>query len=112
VKCCDITPGMLRHTIVIERLTRTDDNAGGYTDSWATWKTVKASIKNVSGTERLHSQRLDAEVSMKMTIRYIDGLTEIDRVSFRSKVYQIRYIDNVEFRDRWLILSLSGGVAT
>lgn len=112
MKCCEIVPGSLRHTITIERLARTTDNAGGWTDSWATLHTVKAAIKNVSGSERLHSMRLDAEVTMKATIRYLSDLKEADRVVFRGKRYQIRHIDNVEFRDRWLILSLDGGVAT
>lgn len=85
-------------------------------------------MDNVSGAERVFNERLNAEVTVKATIRYRSDIKESDRVVFGSsgggggdevieldpsgKVYQIRHIDNIEFRNRWMVLSLDGGVAT
>lgn len=103
---------MLRHNIALQSRANTADGSGGYTTVWTTYATVGARLENVSGSERLHSQRLDAETTVKATIRYRSDITESDRVSFDGKVYQIRHIDNLEFRNRWLRISLGGGVAT
>ena len=39
-------------------------------------------------------------------------IKEADRVLFRGLVYNIAWINNVEFADRWLEIDLTGGVAT
>jgi head-tail adaptor len=39
-------------------------------------------------------------------------LKEADRVLLRGLVYNIGWINNVEFADRWLEIDLTGGVAT
>jgi len=112
VKCCDIMPGMLRHSVQLQALTNTPDGAGGFTTTWTTYATVRASLENISGTERIFNDRLNAETTVKATIRYNSEVKESDRLVFDGREYQIRYIDNIEFRNRWLKLTLEGGVAT
>jgi head-tail adaptor len=64
-----------------------------------------------SGSERYASERVEARVSVKIAVRYFAGLLEADRVVINSKPYNIRFINNVDFRDEWLEISLDGGVA-
>jgi hypothetical protein len=42
----------------------------------------------------------------------VAGLLESDRVVIRTKAHNIRFINNVEFADRWLEIMVDGGVAT
>lgn len=112
MKCCDITPGMLRHSVELQSQTNTPNGSGGFTKSWSTYATVRAGMKATSGWERSAADRLDAQTKNKLTIRYRADIKESDRVLFRGRAYNIRFIDNVEFRDRWMVIDLDGGVAT
>ena len=39
------------------------------------------------------------------------GLSESDRVTIRNKVHNIRFLDNIEFANKWLQIDVDGGVA-
>lgn len=113
VKCCDMSAGKLNTVVEFQRGTETDDGAGDYTTTWAaisgapTW----AAVKSVSGGERYAAQRVDAMSTHKMTVRYFADITEKDRVQIGTRYYNITFIDNVEFADRWLQITLSLGGA-
>lgn len=106
VKCCDINAGMLRTSITVERDGRTSDGAGGYTDAWATLSGAprRANVKFKSGNERQLAARTDAVAGYKVTMRYFSGLQERDRIVIKGRAHNIRAIDNVEMRDKWLIV--------
>lgn len=115
MKCCDMSAGMLREPISIERASRTSDGAGGYTDD--VWSQVSGSperayVKALSGSERFASDRVEATTRWRITLRYFAGLKESDTVVFRSRRYNVRFINNMELRDQWLAIDLDGGVAT
>ena len=112
MKCCDMTAGMLREPIQLQRKTSTPDGGGGVTVTWATYATVRAMFKPLSGSERVASDRVEALTKNKATIRYRDGVLESDRVVARGEAYNIRAALNLEFRDKWLELHLAGGEAT
>lgn len=105
---------MLRHAITIERKTQARKATGGLTDSWATLAgaPTRAGVVPVSGREFFSFNRVEARYSIKAVVRHFDGLTEDDRVVFDGDNYNITYIENVEHRDRWLVLYLDGGKAT
>lgn len=113
VKCCDMTAGMLRTPVTFQRKTRTGDGAGGFTEAWATIAGApkRAQVKAMSGSERWQSQRTEAVSTHKIVVRYFAGLTEVDRVVIDGRAYNIRFIDNVEFRNRWMQITAEVGVA-
>ncbi len=113
-KCCDMSAGMLREPVSFERATKTPDGAGGYTETWAaiSGAPTRAHVKALSGSERFASDRIEATTRYRIVVRYCDGLLESDRVAIRARVYNTRFINNVEFADRWLEIDLDGGVAT
>ena len=39
------------------------------------------------------------------------GLSEADRVIIRGRVHNIRFVDNIEFANKWLQIDVDGGVA-
>lgn len=113
-KCCDdYNAGMLNEPVSIERAAKVSDGAGGYTETWAviSGAPTRAHAKYLSGSERWASQRVEATAKLRIAVRYFDGLLESDSVVIRSRRCNIRFINNVEFRDRWLEIDLDEGVA-
>jgi SPP1 family predicted phage head-tail adaptor len=112
MKCCDITAGMLREPADIQTQ-ETADIGGGATElSYTTRATVRGKMLPLSGNQVLYANRLDARTKNRFMMRYRSDLTESDRLVIRGRAYNITYIDNVEFRDKWLVVDLDGGVAT
>lgn len=114
MKCCDISAGMLNTLISIERPTKVDDGAGGYTETWARVRgsAKRAFVKSFSGSERWASERVEARTALRIVCRYTDNILQTDRVVIRNKRYDIVSINNVEFADKWLEIDLAGGVPT
>lgn len=111
-KCCEYTSGMLREPITIERQTTTSLGGGATQIGWATRLSTRAYVKAVSGGERLYAERLDATTRNRIVIRYNSNVVESDRVVIRNRYYNITFINNVEFRDKWLEIDLDGGRPT
>jgi len=112
MKCCEITAGMLRHTVEIQQATKTPNGSGGFVDAWATIATIKGAMRAKSGYERMQAARLDAQTKNELTIRYRADIHERHRIVFDGKRYGITFINDLEFRKRWLVIDLDGGVAT
>lgn len=112
MRCCDMTPGMLRTTVALQSQSRSADGAGGFEHTWSTYATVQGGLKQASGREVVQSDRLSAQAGFRCVIRYRSDVQPQHRVVIDSVAYQIRSVENVEFRDRWLVLTLESGVAT
>lgn len=113
-KCAKYDARMLREPVTFERKTRTANGRGGFTETWATIANAptRGLLKALSGSERLMADRVDATTRNRLVVRYSSELREEDRVVVRSRAYNIRFLNNVEFRDRWLEIDIDGGVAT
>jgi SPP1 family predicted phage head-tail adaptor len=105
--------GMLREPITFQRATKVSDGAGGYTEAWAaiSGAPTQAHVKALSGGERYASERIEAGTKWRITVRYFSGLLESDRVVIRTRSHNIRFINNLELQDRWLVIDLDGGAA-
>lgn len=112
MKCCDITPGALRHSIKVQRQSYVSDGAGGGVNTWTDYATIKAFIKPISGNERLFSQRLEANVTHRIFIRYRGDLTTKDRLNFNGRLMQIRALVNLEEANKFIEIYAEEGVVT
>ena len=112
MKCCDVTAGKLKNRIQLQELIIVEDGAGGNTRTWKTIQSVWAMLRQTSGSERYQNDRLTAIANFRATIRYRDDISPVNRIVFQGKAYQIRSVDNVEFENKWLDLTLENGVAT
>lgn len=114
MKCCKYRPGMLREPVTFQRKSRVANGTGGFTETWAALagSATRAYPKALSGTERFASDRVEASTRWRIVTRYFAGLKEEDRIVMRGRAYNIRFINNVELRDRWLEIDVDGGVAT
>lgn len=111
MKCCDITAGMLKRRVSLQRKTDTPDGSGGVTVAWTQYAQPYAMIKPKQGSEKLHADRLDATGLSTVLMRYRSDVLESDKLVFRGKDYQIRSIVNIEEADRFLELTIERGVA-
>jgi len=114
LKCSDMHAGKLKEVVAFERKSLVSDGAGGQTETWAAiaGTPTRAFVMNVGGSERYASDRTEAIVRVRVVIRYTTGLLESDRVRIRDKVHNIRFIDNIEWADKWLQIDVDGGAAS
>lgn len=96
--------GALRHSVIIQTSTPSQSGTGEVTESWGTFATVKASISPSSGREFFASEQLNAEMSHKVKIRYLSGVTTKMRVLFGSRVLDILSIVNIDEKNHEMIL--------
>jgi len=96
--------GRLRHRITIQQPTLTTNALGGKTKSWTDFTTVWAAIEPTTGHEIDQDHQLEPEVSARIVIRYLSGITSDMRIKYGSKYYKISGIVNPDERNRELQL--------
>lgn len=96
--------GPLRHQIVIEQTTETRDTSGGVIDTWSTFATVWASVSPLIGREYMAAKQVSADVTHKIRMRYLSGVTPKMRVSWDSRTFDIGSILNVDERDIEMVI--------
>jgi SPP1 family predicted phage head-tail adaptor len=92
----------MRHRIIILKPVKITDDNGFETETYENFKTVWASISNLYGREYFEAATLNAEKTVKFTIRYIDGIDNSMRISFKGKQYEITFIDNIKYENRFI----------
>ena len=112
MKCCDLTAGKLRHSVIVERESSVSDGYGGTAITWATQASFRAFVKPTSGTERLFAQRLDATITHRIYCRYRTDIITSDRINFNGRLMQIKAIINIEEQNRWLEIHAVEGEIT
>ena len=80
--------GELRHRITIQKPDDAASSWGG-DRSWHTYATVWASIRPISGSERISLRQDIGEITHIIRCRYIQGVTPAMRISFQGKTYSI-----------------------
>lgn len=87
--------GRLRHRIIFQQMVETRDSAGAVIETWSEFKTAWASIEPLVGKEFFDSKQVNAEISIKIRIRAISGLTTKMRILYGTRVFEIFSIANV-----------------
>lgn len=92
--------GKLRHRITIQEVIETKSASGAPIHTWRDWADVWASVEPLRGREFFASKQIQAEVSTRIRIRYLEGVTPKMQVLFNSKTYLIDSVINPEERNR------------
>ncbi len=111
-KCCDITAGMLREPIALQREVSEDDDFGGQIKEFATYANTKAHVMPVSGREPVFGMQLEGRLTHRIHMRYRADLQPKDRIVIRGEAVQVRAVINIELRNKWLEVLCEEGVAT
>lgn len=87
--------GKLDRRIVIQSASLAQNSVGEAVETWATWKTVWATVQDLRGREYFQSRAENAEVTTKFTIRHLDGLKAEMRISYDGDIYDIEHISHM-----------------
>lgn len=96
--------GKLRHRIQIETLTTGRDIYGEPVETWTLFALVWASREDLAGREFFAAQQVNAEVTTRFGIRFIEGLTPQMRVRDGGTLYDLESVQDPDGRARELIL--------
>jgi len=97
-----MNPADLRHRVTLQRYTDTTDTDGFTTQQWQDVATVWAAVENLYGREYWEAAAVQAENTVKFTIRYRAGIETSMRIAFRGKIYNIISVDNIKYRNEYL----------
>jgi SPP1 family predicted phage head-tail adaptor len=96
--------GKLRHWITIEQVVETQDFDGSVIETWSTFAAVQASIEPISGREYFAAQSTQADVTHRISLRYLEGVIPKMRVKYGLRIFDILSVINVNERNRELQL--------
>jgi SPP1 family predicted phage head-tail adaptor len=102
----------MRSRVVIETLTLASDGMGGSTSTWSTYATIWARLEPRLGRERYFGQRIEDNITHILTSRYVSGITTTMRVSFDSRIFQIKSVTSPYEAKEYLVIQTEEKVGT
>jgi SPP1 family predicted phage head-tail adaptor len=84
-----IEPGKLRERVTVQIASGTTNALGETVLAWSDSSAVWASVEGVSAREALAAGQQDTTITHKVRLRYLPGLTQRDRFSWRSRTLNI-----------------------
>ena len=84
-----IDAGKLRERVTVQIASGTTNTLGETVLSWSNSSAVWASVEGVSAREALLAGQQDTSVTHKVRLRYLPGLTQQMRFSWRSRTLEI-----------------------
>jgi SPP1 family predicted phage head-tail adaptor len=99
-----VNAGKLRHAVTVQSVTDGTGTRGAPTKTAATFATTWASIEPLSGAELWRAQQVSAEVTHRVLLRHLSGVTPKMRIKYGSRTLEVVSVLNLEERDRELEL--------
>lgn len=96
--------GRLRHQITIQGTTETQNSYGEPVTAWTDFASVRAEITPISGREYFAAQEVRSDVTHRVRLRYLSGVTSQMRIMFGSRIMDIESVINVNERNHELQL--------
>lgn len=94
--------GDLRHRITLQKYIETTDDEGFSTQQWQDIATVWASVENLFGREYWQAAAIQAENTVKFTIRYRKDISSDMRIIFQGQQYEIISLDNIKYKNEYI----------
>lgn len=95
--------GIYAHRITIEKLSHDYDSLGNPVEEWKIYKRTYAYMNGLSGKEYWEAATLNAENTVDFVCRWKKFFDDMDtknyRIVWRGKSFDIKTIDNVQFRN-------------
>ena len=84
-----IQAGTLRERVTVQRASGNRNRMGESISEWTAFEVVWASVQGVSAREFLLAGQQQVEVSHRVKMRYLTGLTPQMRLSWRGRTLEI-----------------------
>lgn len=99
--------GKLRHYVTVQTYEATGvDNRGNRTGAWEPlFEKVPCEIVTLAGKELEMARAIVAQANVKIRMRYLPGLSARHQITWQGRTFHIGAIDNVEQRNRELVLT-------
>ena len=97
--------GELNHRITIEKNEPITSSDGSLLENWVTVVSVWADYQAKSGREFFAAQRFNAEVNALFRIRYRSDLTVKMRVKYKSRCFEILFLNDTDKDQGELVLA-------
>jgi SPP1 family predicted phage head-tail adaptor len=91
--------GNLRHRVTFQRLTEATNEVGETIQKLQDYRTVWAAIEPVTGREYYEAQKMQPELTYKITIRYLPDITPSMLIKYKDRLFQINDIINPDERN-------------
>lgn len=92
----------LKHRITIQILETLTNENGFEIETWIDFKDLWAKIENLHGREYFEAAAVQAENTVKFTIRYTDEINTDMKILFKDKQYNITSIDNIKYANKFI----------
>jgi SPP1 family predicted phage head-tail adaptor len=84
-----INTGSLRERVIVQQASESRNALGETVLSWSTFAERWASVEGVSSREALAAGQQDVTITHRVRMRYVSGMTQSMRFSWRSRTLQI-----------------------
>lgn len=102
--------GQLRHLVTIQTPPTSAGTRGQSSGSWSTVEAnVPAKIENLTGREAERARQIAPTATHQVTLRYRSGVTTQQRLLFGSRELNIEHVNNLDERNRVLVLLCKEG---
>ena len=97
--------GKLRRRATVQEKTYTRNSFGEEVITWATWASVWAEVRGLSGREWVEARQVAADVTTSIRVRYREGFAPTMRVVVGASTYEVAApAMDVDGRGRELVL--------
>lgn len=100
--------GRMNKRITIQKYEPAKGEWGQVVTDWKDFTTVWASVNSLFGKEFWEAKQANLENTINITIRYQKIFKDLDtrkhRVKWDDKIYNITFIDNPKFQNKYLTL--------
>jgi len=94
-------------TLTLQTVTKTVDDLGGYTETWADSATIKGVLTNTSGYERMVGAGKERVYSThKFFCDYNSSVSVGKRFKLGSRIFDIKFVLNPANTGRWTVAYL------
>ncbi|SEN19091.1 phage head closure protein [Paenibacillus sp. OV219] len=88
--------GSYRHPVTFQKQSITTNDYGEQIPQWDDVVTVKAGIYPVSGKDYISAVEVNSEITTKVNLRYVPGLSADMRIMFGTRIFTIIAIINFQ----------------
>ena len=100
-----INPGEFRHRIIIQKMNKIENDYGELLDTWVDFLEVRAAIYPLSGKDFFAAETTNNEITHKINIRYVPGITSAMRIKFGERYFEI-ISPPINFQEKNVLLQI------
>lgn len=95
---------LMRERITIQKSEAGTDKNGNHILNWADYYSCAAYVNNLSGKEYWEAAQVNAQAEVNFVVRHCSEVADMDtehyRILFGEQIYNISFIDNVQYKNK------------